>query len=92
MPQFKASKTEKLDIRLNENEQLLIRQAASIVHKTPTGFVREKALEAAESIIHDQNKFVLTKEHWDAINAAFDSPIRPLPKLEKRLSEPDEWD
>lgn len=50
----KHLKTEKFDIRLSEEEQTLIKQAAKIRRTTPTSFIREQAVMAAESVVHEQ--------------------------------------
>jgi Uncharacterized protein conserved in bacteria len=88
----KRLKTQKFDIRLSEDEETLIKQAAKIRRTTPTSFIREQAVIAAETVIHEQTRFVLTKEQWNVLNAAFDEPPRVLPALERKLAESDEWD
>jgi uncharacterized protein (DUF1778 family) len=88
----KHLKTEKFDIRLSEEEQTMIRQAAKLRRTTPTSFIREQALVAAEMVIHEQTRFVLTEEQWRTLDAAFKEPPRVLAKLERKLAEPDTWD
>lgn len=88
----KHLKTEKFDIRLSEEEQDLIKQAAKLRRVTPTSFVREQAVVAAEGIIHDQTKFVLTSKQWQELDAAFAEAPRVLPNLKRKLAKPDAWD
>lgn len=88
----KRLKTEKFDIRLSEEEQNLIKQAAKIRRTTPTSFIREQAVVAAESVLHEQTRFVLTEAQWKVLDAAFNKPPRVLPKLKNKLAEPDDWD
>ena len=88
----KHLKTEKFDIRLSEQEQALIKQAAKINRTTPTSFIRDQAVVAAESVIHEQTRFVLTDEQWQTLDAAFAQPPRVLPGLQQKLAEPDSWD
>lgn len=90
--QKKHLKTEKFDIRLSEQEQALIKQAAKIRRTTPTSFIREQAVVAAESVIQEQTRFVLTEDQWKVLDAAFNEPPRVLAALESKLAEPDEWD
>jgi uncharacterized protein (DUF1778 family) len=90
--QKKHLKTEKFDIRLSEEEQALIKQAAKIRRTTPTSFIREQAMVAAESVIHEQTRFVLTEEQWKVLNAAFNEPPRVLARLKNKLAGTDEWD
>lgn len=88
----KRLKTEKFDIRLSEEEQTLIKQAAKLRRTTPTSFIREQAVVAAESVLHEQSRFVLTEDQWKILEAEFNKPPRVLSKLKSKLVEPDEWD
>jgi uncharacterized protein (DUF1778 family) len=92
VPARKGAKTEKLDIRLTSKEEAVIKQAAILRHTTASNFVRQQAIMAAESIIHDQTRFVVTDTQWQVIEAALKQPAKVLPNLQKRLSKKDEWD
>lgn len=87
-PQEKHLKTEKFDIRLSQHEQALIKQAAKLCRVTLTRFIREHAVVAAERVIHEQTKFVLTSKQWQALNASFAQPTRVLPNLKRKLVKP----
>lgn len=90
--QEKSIKSEKFDIRLTVEEQALIKGAAKLRRTTPTSFIRDQAVTAAENVMHEQTHFSLTKEQWQILDAAFKSPARVLPNLRKILAQPDEWD
>jgi len=85
-------KTGKFDIRLSEHELGLISEAAKISHTTVSAFVRQRAVEAAENIILDQTRFVLTTEQWKVLDAAFSEPPCILPQLQSKLAKSDPWD
>jgi uncharacterized protein (DUF1778 family) len=86
------TKSEKFDIRLSQQEEALIKQAASLQHTNMTNFIRQQAVVAAEAVIHDQTRFVVSDEQWQLIEAALDRPAKVLPNLQKRLAQPDAWD
>lgn len=88
----KNTKTEKFDIRLSRDEEAVIRQAASLQHTSPTNFIRQQAVVAAETVVHDQTRFVVTDKQWQAIEKALSQPAKVLPKLQKKLAQADEWD
>ncbi len=90
--QEKHLKSQKFDIRLSKEEQALIKQAAKLRRTTPTSFIREQAVVAAEGVIHEQTRFVLTGEQWQALDAAFAEPPRVLANLKRKLAELDAWD
>jgi len=88
----KKQKTEKFDIRLSQEEDAVIKQAACLLSTTPTNFIRQQAAVAAEAVIHEQTRFVVTEEQWKLIEQALNAPARVLPNLQKQLAQPDEWD
>jgi uncharacterized protein (DUF1778 family) len=88
----KSNKTEKFDIRLSPKEDAVIKRAASLQHTSPTNFIRQQAVVAAETVVHDQTRFVVTTDQWNAIEKALSRPAKVLPNLQRKLSQPDEWD
>lgn len=88
----KNTKTEKFDIRLSREEEAVIKQAASLQHTSPTNFIRQQAVVAAEAVVHEQTRFVVTDKQWQAIDEALSQPAKVLPNLQKKLAQPDEWD
>lgn len=85
-------KSEKFDLRMRSSELQLIREAAKIKHVDLTAFIRQQAVAAAEAVVHEQRRFVLTAEQWKAVNNSFEAPAKSLPNLTKIIAEPDEWD
>jgi uncharacterized protein (DUF1778 family) len=88
----KKLKTEKIDIRISEEELSLIKHAAKFRRTTPTSFIREEALAAAESVIQDQRRFILTDAQWQTLEEAFSQPAKVLPNLKAIMADPEEWD
>lgn len=87
----KQQRTEKFDIRLSPQEESLIKQAAEITATTPTNFIRQQAVVGAQSILHEQTRFVVTSEQWQKIDLALNSPAKVLPNLLNQLKQLDEW-
>lgn len=90
--QERQLKSEKFDLRMRAAELQLIREAAKIKHVEPTAFIRQQAVAAAEAVVHEQQRFVLTADQWKAVNEAFEAPAKVLPNLANIMAEPDEWD
>lgn len=88
----KHTKTEKFDIRLSQQEEAVIKQAAKLQSTSPTNFIRQQAVVAAEAVVHEQTRFVVTAKQWQAIEDALSHPAKVLPSLKKKLSQPDKWD
>lgn len=88
----KEIRNKKFDIRWTEQEQQLIKQASEVKNSTATSFIRENALAAAEMVLYEQNRFVLTSEQWQLLELAFEAPAKVLPNLKARLAQHDPWD
>ncbi len=87
-----TQKTEKFDLRLSRQENDVIKKAAILLSTTPSNFIRQQAVVAAEAVIHEQTRFVVTDEQWQQIELALNSPAKILPGLKKQLLKQDEWD
>ncbi len=85
-------RTEKFDIRLSSEEQELIRLAASLQSTSPTSFIRQQAVVAAQTVIHENNRFVISDEQWQVIERVLNRKAKVLPNLKNKLSGSDEWD
>lgn len=48
--------------------------------------------ESPDTVVHERTRFVVTNKHWQAIEKAMSAPAKVLPNLQKKLSQPDEWD
>mgnify|MGYP003394017882 CR=1 FL=1 len=91
-PAPKEGRSKKFDIRWTEAEQELIKQASALKKSTATSFIRENALAAAESIVGEQQRFVLTSEQWVIVEKIFSAPAKVLPNLKKKLAKPEPWE
>lgn len=88
----KATRSEKIDIRLSPEAKSLLQQAAEARHKTVSEFVLDSAIGAAEDVLKERSVIQLDAEHWEAFIAALDAPPRRHPRLERLLKEPSVFD
>jgi uncharacterized protein (DUF1778 family) len=82
------ARTEKLDLRLTAENKQTLRAAAEVVRRSVSEFVLESAMARAHEALADRQRFGLTEEKWAAFMDALDAPTRPLPRLQKLLTEP----
>ena len=66
--------TASINLRISNEERLLIDLAAQSMGKTRTAFILENTLRVAEEIILDRTRFTLTNAQWAAMNKALDTP------------------
>jgi uncharacterized protein (DUF1778 family) len=88
----RAVRTEKLDIRLSAAAKQTIVPAASVSKRSVSEFVLESVLARADELLADRRTFVLNTAAWTEFQAALDAPIRPLPRMQRLLTEPGFFD
>jgi uncharacterized protein (DUF1778 family) len=88
----RAARTEKLDLRLSSAAKRTLETAASVASRSLSAFVLESALSHADQTLADRRTFVLNKTKWSEFQRALDAPIRPLPRLQRLLTEPGFFD
>lgn len=88
----RATRTEKLDLRLTHSAKRTLEAAASATSRTVSAFVLESALARADETLADRRSFVLDEETWQTFHAALDAPPRPLPRMQRLLTEPGFFD
>ena len=88
----RAVRREKLDLRLSHSDKRTLEAAASVSRRSVSDFVRESALARADETLADRCAFVLSKPKWTAFLAALDAPTRPLPRMQRLLTEPGFFD
>jgi uncharacterized protein (DUF1778 family) len=89
---LRATRTEKLDLRLTREAKLALQTAAAASRRSVSEFVLESALTRADETLADRRSFGLNAAQWKAFLAALDAPPRPLPRLERLLKEPGFFD
>lgn len=78
----------RLDLRTTQSERELIERAIATTGSGLTEFVVGSAVEAAQRVLADRDRFELTAQaaaEWDAIN---DRPARDLPGLRRLMERP----
>jgi uncharacterized protein (DUF1778 family) len=81
-------RTEKLDLRVSSSTKRTLEAAASVSNRTVSAFVLESALARADEALADRRTFPLSKAKWTEFLAALDAPTRPLPRMQRLLTEP----
>jgi uncharacterized protein (DUF1778 family) len=87
----RATRTEKLDLRLTREAKRAL-QAAASSQRSVSEFVLESALARADEALADRGEFRLDAKQRKAFLAALDAPVRPLPNLKRLLKESSAFD
>lgn len=86
-----ANRSERLQLRVSQEQRHVIEQAASARHETLTDYVVRHAVSAATEDLADRRYFELDDAAWTEFNALLSRPAVRKPKLEKLLSQPSPW-
>jgi uncharacterized protein (DUF1778 family) len=82
------NRTERLNVRVTQDQARLIRMAAKETRANLTSFVVESACLRAEEALASQRHIVLDARQWEAFIAALDRPAQDKPRLRALLTEP----
>lgn len=85
-------RTERLNLRLAEEQKRLVAAAAALMHKTLSEFVLDAACTLARETLAAQTHFEVDAETYDRFLAILDAPVKDDPRLRKLLTEPSVFD
>lgn len=83
-----ATKSARLNLRLNDEDDALLRQAADALGQSVSEFLTDSAVERAHEVLADQRHFILDDKTWDRFVAVLDTPAEPDPALVALFSRP----
>jgi len=72
-----------LNVRVSQSERALLEAAAEQADTNISGFVRQKALEAAEMHLLEHRIVAIPAEHWDRFKSWAFAPAEEIPGLRK---------
>jgi uncharacterized protein (DUF1778 family) len=76
-----ATKTNRVNLRVAQADDALIRQAAEVTCESLSDFIVTGSRERAERILADRRTFVLDDEAWDRFTSALERPAEMKPEL-----------
>lgn len=82
-----SAKAERLHIRATTSQKQRIEEAAEACNVSTSQFVLQQALNAAELILADQNRFLLPPDQYQAFIDRLDQPDRDLPNVRSLVAE-----
>ena len=85
-------KATKVQLRLRPDQKAVLARAAQLRQTSLSQFMLEHAYEAAQQVLAEQVDLVLPPAEWQAFCKALDAPPRPIPALQKLLTEPSVFD
>lgn len=83
-----ARKTQRLNLRIEEEDRRLFSKAAKEQRESLTQFLVESGRERAEWTLADRTDFRIDDERWKLIEAAMDRPAEVRPELAGLFNRP----
>lgn len=82
----------RLSIRANSGQKTLLARAAKAQHLNVSQFVLQASLSAAQKVIEDESRIVVSPEEYQWLCDVMDEPARSTLRLKAALSEKPVWD
>jgi uncharacterized protein (DUF1778 family) len=76
----------RLEVRVSEEQDAVIREAAEARDTTVTAFVLDAVTTQARGIVRDQRDWVLSKDAFDRFLADLDRPAEVVPEMVELFS------
>lgn len=76
------------NIRVPNNSDTLVREAATLSGRTKTDFVEESAVEKAKSVIAEHQRVALSADEFNRFAAELESAPVAIPALVELFSKP----
>jgi uncharacterized protein (DUF1778 family) len=92
MSSTQSEKSPALNIRIKAPQRTLIERAARQAHKSISDFVRDAAIQEAESTLLDSTGIALDPPAWEQFIAALDATPSENPRLQDLMSRKAPWD
>lgn len=82
-----AIKLEQLHIRASERQKAKLAEAAQLTNQSVSQFILGVSLEAADNILGDQSRVLLSEEGFEEFCRLLDEPPKDLPKLRGQFAK-----
>jgi uncharacterized protein (DUF1778 family) len=87
-----TEKSPALNIRIKATQRALIERAARQANKSISDFVRDAAIQEAESTLLDTTRIELDPAAWEEFTTALDAPPADNPRLRDLMTRKAPWE
>ena len=92
MPPASAStRSARLGLRATQEQEIVLRRAAEVAHKSLTDFILDAAYQAAEQTLLNQRLFMVSGSQYQALLNMLDRPESENPGLAHLFSRQPVW-
>ncbi len=87
-----TARSSRLGLRATPEQEVVLRRAAEVAHKSLTDFILDSACLAAEQTLLDQRLFLVTGSQYQALMDLLERPEQPNEGLRDLFSRKAPWD
>jgi len=88
----RTAKSSRFGLRATPEQEIILRRAADLCHKTLTEFIIDSAYHAAEQTLLDQRLFTVSGSRYQNLLNLLDRPAEDNSGLRDLFSKPAPWD
>ena len=87
-----TTRSSRLGLRATHEQEVVLRRAADVAHKSLTDFILDSACLAAEQTLLDQRLFMVSGTQYQALLDLLEQPEQPNEGLRNLFSRKAPWD
>lgn len=87
-----APRSARIGLRATREQEVVLRRAAEVAHKSLTDFILDSACLAAEQTLLDQRLFMVSGSQYQALMDLLEQPEQPNEGLRDLFSRKAPWD
>ena len=87
-----STRSARLGLRATPEQEVVLRRAAEVAHKSLTDFILDSACLAAEQTLLDQRLFMVSGNQYQALMALLERPEKTNAGLGELFSRKAPWD
>ena len=87
-----STRSARLGLRATHEQEVVLRRAAEVAHKSLTDFILDSACLAAEQTLLDQRLFMVSDSQYQALMDMLEKPEQPNQGLRDLFSRKAPWD
>ncbi len=86
-----SARSARLGLRATPQQELVLRRAADVAHKSLTDFILDSACLAAEQTLMDQRLFIVSDQQYENLMRLLDQPEQVNPGLRDVMTRQTPW-
>lgn len=83
-----TTRSQRIDVRVTDEQNAMIREAAAITGQTVTAFLLSAAQERARALLEERRHLVMSARAFDRLAAELDAPGESVPAMTELFKSP----